>query len=335
MDQPVDTQVPAPSAPSAPPVCRAVIDVGTNSVKLLVGDVHAGQVLPLTERSLQTRLGEGFFQTRQLLPEAITRTAIAAAEFRAEADRFGARNVRLIATAAAREALNRDALLHALRHHTGLEPEVICGDTEASLAFRGVCTAPGLADAPLLVTDLGGGSTEFIVGRAGCRRFGRSLRLGAVRLFEHLRLSDPPTAAELERCRSEVDAVLAREVIPDVRSALEAETAATGIAPRYLGVGGTAVILARLQAGLARYDRERIENTPLEATALSGMVERLWSQPLARRRTIPGLPSERADIILTGAVIHERILGALHLPVLVASTRGLRFAALLDPDPLP
>jgi exopolyphosphatase/guanosine-5'-triphosphate,3'-diphosphate pyrophosphatase len=307
-------------------------------VKLLVGDVRDGDVRPLLEGSIQTRLGEGFFESRLLRPEAIERTAAAATVFREEATRFEPSRIRLLATAAAREASNRDALVQALRDATGIEPEVIAGETEAALAFRGVCTAPGLARTPLLVTDLGGGSTEFIVGRCGLRRFSRSFALGAVRLLDQIRPSDPPTAADLARCRADVDALLAAEVVPGVAAALANEIAdeTPGAATvTYVAVGGSAVILARIAVGMSGYDRARIEGTPLAAATVGALVDRLWNMPLGQRRSLPGLPPERADIILTGAVIHERILAALGLPSVSVSTRGLRFAALLDPDPTP
>lgn len=327
----------APTPPrSRPATCRAVIDVGSNSVKLLIGDVLGDAVVPLLERGEQTRLGEGFFTTRRLGAVAIRRTAEAAGVFAEEARRTGASTIRLVATAAAREAANRDELITALRTATGLEPEVLAGETEAALAFRGVGTTPGLAGMPLLVTDLGGGSTEFIVGRDGLRRFSRSVPLGAVRLFDQLRLPDPPTEDDLRRCRSTLDAFLQEQVAPGVSPALSALARDAPSQPvRYVAVGGTALILARLALGLPGYDRQRLEQVRLDGPAVRTLVERLWALPLAERRCLPGLPPERADIMLAGAVIHERILAVLDLPALSVSTRGLRFAALLDPEPTP
>lgn len=308
---------------------RAVIDVGTNSVKLLVGQVSGGAVQPLVERSEQTRLGEGFFADRLLRPDAIRRTAGAVARFRAEAEAFAPDRIRILATAAAREALNPSELVAALESAARLPLEIISGGTEADLAFRGVASNPALATLPLLVTDVGGGSTEFIVGHAGHRDFSRSFPLGAVRLFETIRPSSTPSPDQLARCRHEVDRFLAENVrphLPDLASP-------PGLPPRaFVGVGGTVVILARMVGGMTDYDRSRIEATRLGTVQLGELVERLWSLSLDERRRLPGLPPERADIILAGVVIYDSILRAFGLDSVRPSTRGLRFAALLDPE---
>ncbi|MBL9139629.1 MAG: hypothetical protein JNK85_27415 [Verrucomicrobiales bacterium] len=311
-------------------VRRAVIDVGTNSVKMLLGEVRGPAVLPLVERSHQTRLGAGLFETGRLQPDAIARTAGAVQELRAEAEHYGPERIRLIATAAAREAANQDELLEALRQSSGLDTEVITGETEAALAFRGVCTDPRWADRPLLVTDLGGGSTEFIVGKAGVRHFSRSFPLGVVRLFEHIKPSPQPTRNELERSRSLVQAQLRNEILPWVEPAV-ASVREGGASLVYVAVGGTAVILARIARALETFDRHRIEAEPISVSSLRQITERLWSLSLAQRREVVGLPPERADILPGGAVIYEGILGTLHLPALQPCTRGLRYAALLDP----
>lgn len=317
-------------APAETGARRAVIDVGTNSVKMLLGAVQGRSVLPLVERSQQTRLGAGLFETGRLQPDAIARTAEAVGGFRSEADQYGPERIRLVATAAAREASNRGDLLEALRHVSGLETEIISGDEEAELAFRGVCTDPRWADLPLLVTDLGGGSTEFIVGRSGVRHFSRSFPLGVVRLFEDVKPSPQPTPAEYELSRTRVGQQLSSDIVPLVKPALREITDA-GPAPVYVAVGGTAVILARIAGELATFDRAQIEAQPISASQVRQITQRLWSLSLVERRGIVGLPPERADIIPGGAVIYEGILGALDLPAMYPCTRGLRYAALLDP----
>lgn len=311
-------------------VRRAVIDVGTNSVKMLLGEVCGRSVLPLVERSQQTRLGAGLFDSGRLHSEAIARTAAAVEGFRREAEHYGPERIRLIATAAAREADNRDELLEALRRACGLDTEVISGEEEATLAFQGVCTDPRWADRPLLVTDLGGGSTEFIVGRSGIRQFSRSFPLGVVRLFEAVKPGPEPTPADLERARDQVRAQLGSEITPRVGPVLDA-VRAEGSTPTYVAVGGTAVILARIAQALDTFERDRIEAITISSSSLRQITERLWSLPLVQRREVVGLPPERADILPSGAVIYEGILGALDLPALQPCTRGLRYAALLDP----
>lgn len=320
--------VPLPP-PAAPGTRRAVIDVGTNSVKLLVANVQRSVVEPVLERGTQTRLGEKFFATRRLQPEAIARTAVAAAEFRTQALDLGVEHLHAFATAAAREALNGDDLITAFRDHAGLELHVISGDREAELAFRGVCSHPAFARDPIVVMDLGGGSTEFIAGQAGVRCFGRSFPLGAVRLLESLHPPESPTPDDLRRCQDEIDTFLVRDVLPELYPALAGLR--QECSPTLVGVGGTAVILARIVHGLVDYDRDRIEARPLDAATVRGVVDRLWSLPIARRREVPGLPPERADVMLTGALVYDRVLHALRLPGVSPCTRGLRFAALLDP----
>ena len=350
-----DAGPPTPLPPGTS--CRAVIDVGTNSVKLLVARVNGTLVEPLVERGIQTRLGEGFFETRRLRPEAIERTATTVAALHEEALAHCPNRLRILATAAARESLNRQDLLEALHRRVGTEVEVISGELEAELAFRGVCSHPRLANTPLLVTDVGGGSTEFIVGQAGQRTLARSFPLGAVRLFERLRPPESPTPDDLRHCRSAVDAFLLTQVLPclDPLGSRQRPEDASPDPPgpaspgpsasrtdrrspfanrhslRYVGVGGTAVILARIAAGMTDYDRERIEATELSAASLTELTERLWFLSLPQRRQVTGLPPERADIILTGIAIYEGIVRVFGLSGMQPCTRGLRFAALMDP----
>ena len=146
-------------------VRRAVIDVGTNSIKLLVADVRGRDVQPVHEESRQTRLGKGFYQTHRLQPETIARTAEAVWEFAEIAREKNTSSIRVIATSAARDAVNPGDLTLAIERASGLKMETITGEREAELAFQGAITDPELARAPLLLLDVGGGSTEFILGR--------------------------------------------------------------------------------------------------------------------------------------------------------------------------
>ncbi len=316
--------------PPRPPTreCRAVIDIGTNSVKLLVALVDGSRVEPILERGHQTRLGEGFFATRRLQPAAIARTADTVGAFLEEAKTHAPTRLRVVATAAAREAENRADLLDALHAvATGIQVEIITGQQEAELAFRGVCSTPALATCPILVADVGGGSTELILGDAGQRRFSRSFPQGAVRLMESIRPGDCPGPDALEQCRSTLDAWFQQQVLPALDTAPRAADPRT---PQLVGVGGTAAILACIVQGLPRYDRTLIEAARIEAPILTQWTTRLWSMPLEDRKQILGLPPERADIILTGCAIYEALLRVLKLPTLRPCTRGLRFAALLD-----
>jgi len=329
---------------------RAVIDIGTNSVKLLVADVSAAAIEPVWEGSEQTRLGRGFYDDHRLRPAAIADTAKAVAGFAETAREQGATQVRVIATSAARDAVNAGELLAAVRAASGQTVEVISGEQEADWAFQGVLTDDSLLGQPLLILDVGGGSTEFILGDGSRSLFRESFRLGTVRLLEAARLSDPPTPAELSATRAQLRAFLDREVRPQLGPHLQAsasvgptcgrpqlsvqshETARSAALPSssellLVGTGGTTSILARLELQLADYDRDRIEATQFTAERVRWHVGRLWSLPLAGRRELPGLPPKRADVILFGAAIFEAVMESFGLATLRVSTRGLRFAA--------
>ena len=313
---------------------RAVIDVGTNSVKLLVADVAGAKVLPVLESGNQTRLGHGFYQTQRLHPAAIKRNIAAVAEFAATAGHQGATSVRVFATSAARDATNSQDLTDAIAQACGLTLEIISGEQEAEWAFHGVRTNPKLAREPLLLLEVGGGSTQFILGQAGEIHLRESFSLGAVRLLETLPQRDPPTPAELEDCCAWIRHFLHEVVSPRLTPALRKEVAqhAKHHAVQLVGVGGTATVLARMQQGMDDYDRERIEAARLSRAQLGSWVERLWSLPLAERKRIPGLPPERADVILTGAATYAAAMEAFGFGELRVSTRGLRFAAVMAGD---
>lgn len=310
-----------------PAVRRAVVDVGTNSVKLLIADVSDSLVQPVLERSEQTRLGSGFYESHRLQPVPVSRTAEAVARFAAEAADHEARSVRVIATSAARDAENPDDLITAVRKSAGLRLEIISGEQEADYAYHGVISDPELADSPVLIVDSGGGSTEFILGDGREQRFRCSVPLGTVRLLERTHVSDPPTTAEWRACRQSVKAFLAREVAPLLTPAIRAIDLES---IRLIGTSGTATILASIHRELPRFDRRRLEGTVLSSTELRRQRRLVWSLPIVKRRKLPGLPANRADVILTGIAIYEAVMEHFGFKALRISTRGLRFGALLD-----
>ena len=226
------------------PVRRAVIDVGTNSIKLLVADVRGHDVQPVHEESRQTRLGRGFYETHRLQPEAIACTAEAIWDFAKTAREKDSDSIRVIATSAARDAMNPMDLTGSIFRVSGLKTEIISGKREAEWAFRGVTTDPELAKQPLLLLDVGGGSTEFIVGGGGKKHFAHSFPLGTVRLMEKFPHSDPPTRGEFNACRNWLKNFLHAEVRPHLESALRREKSSGEI--WLVGTGGTTSILARI-----------------------------------------------------------------------------------------
>ena len=328
---------------------RAVIDVGTNSIKLLVADIAGHDIRPVTEASRQTRLGHGFYQTHRLQPGPIANTAKAVAGFADKARECQAATIRVIATSAARDAVNPHDLTSAIEQAAGLNVEIISGDREAELAFQGVTTDPLLAQTPLLLVDIGGGSTEFILGAGEHKHFRESFALGTVRLMEKIPHSNPPEPGELAACRQWLKDFLEQTVRPRLEPALhrEAATLSTNNSPtppsahtpqpatissliQLVGVGGTASILAGMEAKLEQFDRERMEATRLPFGRLRWHVDRLWGLSLKEREEIVGLPTNRADVILTGTVIYEAVMEQLGIAELRISTRGLRCAAVMD-----
>jgi exopolyphosphatase/guanosine-5'-triphosphate,3'-diphosphate pyrophosphatase len=218
-------------------------------------------------------------------------------------------------------------LLDAIQQAAGLRVEIISGAQEADWVYRGVISDPRLAGQPLLILDVGGGSTEFIVGDGVHARFGHSFKLGAVRLLEQIRVSDPPAAGELAECRRQLRLFFESEIAPVLRPVL---VSLNGAAVRLVGTGGSATILVAMELALAGFDRSRIESRELSLAEVTGWLDRLWSLPIAQRRQLPGLPPKRADVILTGAAIYEAVMEAFGFTQLRVSTRGLRFAAVME-----
>ena len=288
------------------PVRRAVIDVGTNSVKLLVADVQGSNARPLVEDSVQTRLGKNFYDTHRLQPDAIAQTASAVADFAKVAREKNASSIRVFATSAARDAVNPDDLLSAIEKASDLKVEIISGEQEAEWAFRGATSGTDFAKTPLLLLDVGGGSSEFIVGHGGHKDYARSFPIGTVRLMEKF---------------------LQHEVRPELEPVLQHEKSSGEVL--LAGTGGTATILARMKLKSDHYDRERIEATRLSLKQVRRHLETLWTTPLTQRKELPGLPKSRADVILPGVLIYALVMEQFGFSELRVSTRGLRFAAVM------
>jgi exopolyphosphatase/guanosine-5'-triphosphate,3'-diphosphate pyrophosphatase len=311
---------------------RAVIDIGTNSIKLLVADVTGRHVEPLWEESKQTRLGRGFYETHLLQPEPIEKTARAVAKFAAVAREWRAESVRVIATSAARDAKNPHDLTAAIESESGLKVEIISGEQEADWAFRGVTSDPELTKHPLLLLEVGGGSTEFILGHGHRKHFAHSFPLGTVRLMENFPHSDPPAAKELAACREWIGDFLRIQLRPKLAAELSREAKFDPVRPQaqLVGAGGTTSILARMELEMPSYNRGRIEATRLSLDRVRWHLNRLWRMPLEQRREIIGLPKKRADVILPGVAIYEVVMTEFGFADLRVSTRGLRFAAVMD-----
>ena len=274
----------------------AAIDIGTNSVRLLVAEVDArdrGAPLTTLDRRMRiTRLGQGVHASRRLAPDAIDRTLTVLREYRAAFDALGVERVRATATSAARDAENRDEFFGPATEALGVTPELLSGEDEARLSFSGA--THGLrAPTPYLVVDIGGGSTELVYGSSAPEAL-RSLDVGCVRVTEQWLISDPPEPEELSNAivtvRDEL-ADLARE-LPQLR---EAATV--------IGLAGTVTTVAAIEQGLAEYDRDRIHHFRLTHDAAEDVFRTLAIESIEERRHNPGLEPERADVIVGGAVV--------------------------------
>jgi exopolyphosphatase/guanosine-5'-triphosphate,3'-diphosphate pyrophosphatase len=276
----------------------AAIDIGTNSTRLLIADVAGdGAVRPIERLNRITRLGQGVDATRMLQPEAIERTVAVLQEYRKLIDEHEAERVRATATSASRDAGNRDDFFAAAEQATGVRPEVISGQEEAALSFRGA-TAGLHEPAPYLVLDIGGGSTEFIVGSTEPDGL-ISVDIGCVRLTERFLASDPPTPEELSVALSYV-----RDHFQDV----EREVPSVKGARTLVGLAGTITTLAAVELGLSEYDAQRIHHFRLSHDAAEDVFRTLATEPIDQRRHNPGLDPGRVDVIVGGALVAVAVM---------------------------
>jgi exopolyphosphatase/guanosine-5'-triphosphate,3'-diphosphate pyrophosphatase len=300
----------------------AAVDLGTNSTRLLVADVEDGRVEEVERRLTITRLGEGVDERRRLLPLPIARVRNCLTDYRRVVERLGAGRTLAIATSAVRDAENGEAFLGEVEWSYGFATRLLSGDEEALLTLRGVTTGRRLEPATL-VLDVGGGSTELVVGGPGGVDFHLSLDIGCVRLTERHFRADPTEAGEIDACAKAVRALLA-ERIPDGVGAAAA-----------IGVAGTVTTLAALDLGLDAYDPERIHGHRLPARGVDAELRRLAALPLAERRRVPALEPERAPVIVAGAVVVRETLAHFGLSELEASERDLLHGAALAAAELP
>ncbi len=311
----------------------AVIDIGSNSTRLLVCDANDGELREVARSNRVTRLGEGVDRSGELAPSARERTLAAACEFAQRARELGAERIVAVATQAVREARNGPLFVAELASRCGIEARVLSGTDEARLTFIGaVCTqAPRTAAADqgaVAVIDVGGGSTEIAVGDAAGNFWAEvSLPLGVVRQTErHLR-HDPPPAEELEALEREACAALAEGVARLGAATLERAVSRGTDRPlevaRAIAVAGTATSLAAIDQRLDPYDPQRVHGYELSTTRVRELLEELGALPLAERRRLPGLHPDRAPTIVAGCVILLCALRTLAVDAVTVSEHDL------------
>jgi exopolyphosphatase/guanosine-5'-triphosphate,3'-diphosphate pyrophosphatase len=315
-------------------VRRAAIDVGTNSVRLLVADVldatpSSPRLRPVLRRLTITRLGEGLTPGGRLRPGAVARTAVEVRRCVALARDAGAPDPALVGTFALRAARNPQLLLSRL----GRPLRILAGEEEAHLGYNGVLAGLAARRRPshLLVVDIGGGSVELTWGRGSRIVAARSLPTGAVVLTERFLSHDPPRPAELDGLRSH----LARVVDPHLIAGPSAPRlgAAWRRSFRMTGVGGTITTMAAIVQRLAPYDPDRVHGFRLSRVDVARIADDLAAMPLAARRRVPGLQPERADIIVAGALVLEHVLKKAGVREITVSEADLLWALVLDHAP--
>jgi exopolyphosphatase / guanosine-5'-triphosphate,3'-diphosphate pyrophosphatase len=281
------------------------VDLGTNSTRFLVADIEDGRVTEVVRRLAITRLGEGVDEQRVLLSAAIARVHGVLDGYAREASELGAEHVLAVATSAVRDAANGEMFLAGLRERYGFATRLLDGREEAETTFRGV-TSDRMLEPNTLLVDIGGGSTELLVGGPDGVSFTTSLQVGCVRLTERLLRSDPPADRELEAAAAHV-----RPLLP----ALEIEAA--------IGVAGTVTTVAAIDLGLDAYDPGRIHGHRITAAAVESALCRLAALPLTERERLPGLEPARAPVIVGGLIVLREVMRHFALDEIEVSERDI------------
>jgi exopolyphosphatase/guanosine-5'-triphosphate,3'-diphosphate pyrophosphatase len=269
------------------------LDMGTNSTRVLVAEPRDGALHILDRRQTITRLGQDVNATGRLADEAVERTLACLRDYREILDRHGVERIRAAATSAARDAANRDEFFDAVEDTIGVRPELLSGIEEGRMSFLGATGDLDHALGPFVVVDIGGGSTEFIVGTDAVEGV-ISVDVGCVRLTEKFLEHDPPLPEELTASISLTDAYL-EDVVREVPGVAEART--------LVGVAGTITTVAAVELGLATYDRDAIHHFRLTHDAAEDVFRTLATEPRAQRIHNPGLEEARADVIVGGCCV--------------------------------
>ena len=297
----------------------AVVDIGSNSTRLLVADVVDGRVEEIDRRTRVTRLGRGVELSGKLSDDSIEAVCETIAEYVSLYEEHGAVAITAIATSAVRDAENGEAFIAELRERFGLNARVIAGQTEARLTYRGA-TAEHPPAEPTVVIDIGGGSTELTIGTGSEVVFHTSLQAGVVRHTERHINSDPPTAKELDSLAGDIAGLLDREVANERDARAEAAIA----------VAGTPTSLAAIELELDPYDPERVHGHTLSLRSIQRMLSRLASLPNEERSQTVGLHPDRSPTIVAGTVILIELMRTFDLAEVRVSEHDILYGAALE-----
>ena len=291
----------------------AAIDCGTNSTRLLVVDASGRELIRLMRI---TRLGQGVDRQNTLAPEAIARTVDVLREFRRSMDALGVDRLRMVATSAVRDAENGPVFIEAALAAVGAVPEVLTGLEEGKLAYRGASADLSPFEGDTLVVDIGGGSTEITLGRAGSVS-SVSLQLGCVRLTERYLTSDPPTPDQVAATRIAIAEALTggEQKMPELLGLLARR--------RLVGLAGTVSTLASLQLQIAEYDADRLHHATITLPEVVQLCDTLASLSAAQRSGLVGMVPGRADVILGGALVLEVVAARYQCPEVIVSEKDI------------
>ena len=291
----------------------AAIDCGTNSIRLLIADVAGGRLTDVTRQMRIVRLGQGVDRTGRLDEAALERTRQALGEYASAIRDAGAGPIRMVATSATRDAANRDAFEAMVRAELGVRPDVVTGREEAALSFAGAAGVLPAGTGPVLVTDIGGGSTELVRGDGDGALRSHSMDVGSVRMTErHLR-DDPPTAAQVAAVEADVADALERA----------ADDVPLDEPARFVGVAGTVTTVAAVALGLAEFDPVAVDGAELSADHVEEVTERLLRLDHDGRAAISAIHPGRVDVIAAGAVVLRTVMTRCGAEQLVASEHDI------------
>jgi exopolyphosphatase/guanosine-5'-triphosphate,3'-diphosphate pyrophosphatase len=293
------------------------IDIGTNTVLLLVAEKRDEALVAIEERAAITRLGEGVDKSRELKPQAIARTSAALDDYAKITRALGVEKMAVVGTSAMRDARGGEKIRAYVNEKFGVDARVLSGDEEARMTFAGALSGLSISpDEDVAVFDIGGGSTEIVRGKNGVIDYAHSFDIGSVRLTERHVKNDPPSIDEIQAM---TDAAI-----------LEFAPAQSVRASRVVGIAGTVTTLAAVALEMKDYDGARVHGHVMTRDTISKTVSRLASLPLAQRQNVIGLEPKRADVIVAGGIIAITALRALGAEEFVVSDRGVRWGLALE-----
>ncbi len=296
----------------------AAVDLGSNTLLLLIAELENETIRPLYDEQQVARLGKGLQETGRLQPDRIEKALEILADYRQICEQYQVDVVLPVATAAVREAENREDFLKGVQDQIGWSVRLLSGEEEARLSFLGALSNKQNLLPPVLMVDIGGGSTEFVWGAPQKPEGKISLPTGSVKLTEEFLKHDPPKDCELTALNKAVSDFLDQDEFSEID-------------PRTLvGVAGTVTTLAAMQLGMTLYDGKEIDGFRLSLREIAALIEKMRKMPARARLKLPGLTAGREDVILAGAVLLQKIMEKFGAATVIASDRGLRFGVILD-----